>query len=104
MRLIRFVSAIVCCALGVQAAVSAQGTMTLAEALERARTRAPYLLAARARVEEARARLIGASVKFRDNPLVDVDAGPRLRPGSSGMDFPSAPRCGKPAWAASARS
>jgi cobalt-zinc-cadmium efflux system outer membrane protein len=83
MRIVPFVSAVVCCALGVQASAAAQGVVSLEDALARARARAPDVLAARARVEESRARLIGASVRFRDNPLIDVDAGPRLRPDSS---------------------
>src|SRR5690348_13352416 len=83
MRIVPFVSAVACCALGFPASAAAQSVITLEDALARARARAPDVLAARARVDESRARLIGASVRFRDNPLIDVDAGPRLRPDSS---------------------
>jgi outer membrane protein, heavy metal efflux system len=50
---------------------------TLEDVLAAARQRAPEILAARARVEESRGRLIGVSSRFRDNPSLDVDAGPR---------------------------
>ena len=55
----------------------AQVTHTLDEVLAQARLRAPEIVAARARVEESRGRLTGASRRFRDNPWLDVDAGPR---------------------------
>src|SRR5262245_41883046 len=50
------------------------------EALATARERAPVILAAKGRIEEARGRLAGALVRFRDNPLVELDAGPRFLP------------------------
>jgi len=56
--------------------VSAQESLTLEAALARARTHSPALLAARARVEEARARLRGAS-RPRDNPQLEGAAGRR---------------------------
>lgn len=55
-----------------------QATLTLEQALDMARTRAPVILAARARIEEARGRLKGASVLFQQNPSVEAEAGPRL--------------------------
>lgn len=55
----------------------AQETLTLEQALERARTRAPLILAAKARVDEARGRLTGASLLFQRNPEIDVAAGRR---------------------------
>jgi len=54
--------------------------LTLGAALDLARQRAPLILSAKGRVEEARGRLAGALVRFRDNPLVELDAGPRFIP------------------------
>jgi len=56
-------------------------TMTLEQALAMARERAPVLVSARARVDEASGRLRGASVLLRDNPVVEGWAGPRTTPG-----------------------
>ena len=53
-------------------------TLTLPQALEMARKRAPIVLSTRARIEEARGRLKGASVVFQQNPFIDVEAGPRI--------------------------
>ena len=52
--------------------------ISLRQALDLARQRAPVILSARARIEEARGRLAGAVVRFRDNPLLEFDAGPRF--------------------------
>jgi cobalt-zinc-cadmium efflux system outer membrane protein len=52
-------------------------TLTLDEALARAREQAPSVLVARARIEEARGRLAGARIRHRDNPTLDIGAGPR---------------------------
>jgi outer membrane protein, heavy metal efflux system len=57
--------------------VGQETTLTLDQALETARTRAPILLAARARIEEARSRLKGASLHFQQNPVIETEAGPR---------------------------
>jgi cobalt-zinc-cadmium efflux system outer membrane protein len=62
----------------VQSNAGAQSiSLSLEEALARAREQAPAVLIARARIEEARGRLIGARVRFRDNPTIDVGSGPR---------------------------
>jgi cobalt-zinc-cadmium efflux system outer membrane protein len=53
-------------------------TLTLDQTLDMARTRAPLILSARARIEEARGRLKGASVLFQQNPAIETEAGPRL--------------------------
>jgi cobalt-zinc-cadmium efflux system outer membrane protein len=53
-------------------------TLTFEQALDLARTRAPIVLAARARIAEARGRLKGASVLFQQNPSIEAEAGPRL--------------------------
>jgi len=58
--------------------------LTFPEALELARERSPLVLAARARVEEARGRLLGASIRMRGNPVIDVEAGRRS---AGGEDF-----------------
>lgn len=56
------------------------------QALERARRRAPLILAAQDRIDEARGRLLGARVLLRDNPVLEVSGGPRYRPGSDLID------------------
>ena len=53
-------------------------TLTFEQALDMARTRAPIVLSARARIEEARGRLKGASVLFQQNPSVETEVGPRI--------------------------
>ncbi|MEP7307679.1 MAG: TolC family protein [Acidobacteriota bacterium] len=58
-------------------AVAQSISLSLDDALARAREQAPVVLVARARIEEARGRLIGARVRFRDNPTIDVGMGPR---------------------------
>lgn len=59
-------------------AAAQQGvTITLNEALERARQSAPAVVAARMRIEEARARAAGAALRFSDNPTVEVETGRR---------------------------
>jgi cobalt-zinc-cadmium efflux system outer membrane protein len=60
--------------------------LTLDQALERARRRAPMILAAQDRIEEARGRLLGARVLLRDNPVLELSGGPRYRSGSDLMD------------------
>jgi outer membrane protein, heavy metal efflux system len=52
--------------------------LTLDQALNRARLRAPALLSARARIEEARGRLKGASLPLQNNPAVEGTLGPRF--------------------------
>lgn len=60
------------------ALVSAQeGALTLEQALDRARNRAPLILSAQDRIEEARGRLRGASVLFQNNPQLDGAVGRR---------------------------
>ena len=65
-----------CVAFGPSAAY-AQAPLTFEQALTMARDRAPRVVVARARIEEARGRLAGAQIRFRDNPVVDASAGPR---------------------------
>jgi outer membrane protein, heavy metal efflux system len=52
--------------------------LTLEQALNRARLKAPVLLSARARIEEARGRLKGASILLQANPAFEGTAGPRF--------------------------
>ena len=59
------------------APVSAQTVLTLSQVVARARSDAAAVIVARARVAEAEAALVGASVRFRSNPELDVAAGPR---------------------------
>ncbi len=62
----------------VQANAGAQSvSLSLEESLALAREQAPQVLIARARIEEARGRLAGARVRFRENPTFDVGTGPR---------------------------
>jgi cobalt-zinc-cadmium efflux system outer membrane protein len=51
--------------------------LTLEDALERARQSAPAVVAARMRIDEARGRVVGASLPFASNPTVEVEAGRR---------------------------
>jgi cobalt-zinc-cadmium efflux system outer membrane protein len=55
-----------------------QNVLTLDQALNRARLKAPALLSARARIEEARGRLKGSSILLQENPVVEGIVGPRL--------------------------
>lgn len=69
-----------------QAAGESQpSALTFEDTLERARQATPAIVAARMRVEEARARLVGASIPFTTNPTVDVEAG-RRSGGTSSTD------------------
>jgi len=57
-------------------ASQAQQPMTLDQALARARTRAPQILSAQDRIDEARSRLAGASILLQENPTIDGTVGP----------------------------
>jgi cobalt-zinc-cadmium efflux system outer membrane protein len=70
------------------AIAAAQGTvMTLAEVLTRAREQAPHIVSARLAMEEARGRLLGASVRFQANPEIDAALGNRNGPDARFTDF-----------------
>jgi len=56
---------------------AAQETLTLDSVLQRTRESAPVALAARARIEEARARRMGAGARLTEKPVVAASAGPR---------------------------
>jgi cobalt-zinc-cadmium efflux system outer membrane protein len=82
MRIFRKVVLVASLALTGPGIGTAQDPLTLEQALLRARDRTPSVLSARARIEEARARLGAASLLLRENPEVDAAAGRR----SSGED------------------
>ena len=69
-------TAVAVCLLSAAAAAQTQ-PLTLQDALELARRRAPAILIAKDRIAEARGRLKGASVLFQQNPQLDLAAGPR---------------------------
>jgi cobalt-zinc-cadmium efflux system outer membrane protein len=75
MRLFRKVTFAVSLALAGPIVSRAQESLTLEHALTRARERTSSVLSARARIEEARARLNAASLLFPENPEVDAAGG-----------------------------
>jgi cobalt-zinc-cadmium efflux system outer membrane protein len=79
--------AAVCAAICVQAAAASAQSLTLAEVLARARERAPQIVSARLELEEARAALAGASLRFQANPEIDAAIGPRRGSGAYFTDF-----------------
>jgi cobalt-zinc-cadmium efflux system outer membrane protein len=69
--------AVVAC-LCVATTVSGQSVhLSLSEALGRARDHSPAVLIALARIDESRARQVGARLRFRENPSLDIAIGPR---------------------------
>jgi cobalt-zinc-cadmium efflux system outer membrane protein len=83
MRVVIRVVAAWCCL-----AVPARGqiVLTMEEVATRARAQAAAVTVARARTAEAEAGLLDATARFRENPLVEVSAGPR-RGGNSTTDI-----------------
>jgi len=75
MRLFRRVTFVISLALAGPTVSRAQDSLTLEQALARARERTSSVLSARARIEEARARLGAASLLLSENPEVDAAAG-----------------------------
>jgi Cu/Ag efflux pump CusA len=73
-------------ALAASAPLSAREVLTLESAFQRARERAPAVLAAHARIDEARARRIGAGARQRENPSFMAAAGPRDGPEGETVD------------------
>lgn len=69
--------AAVACAVSTSAAQTRE--LTFEQALALARDRAPTVVAARAAIEEARGRAVGAAVLLRDNPVLDGAAGARFK-------------------------
>jgi outer membrane protein TolC len=66
---------------------AAQRTLTLSEALARAREQAPQIVSARLVMEEVRGRLLGASLQFQENPEIDGALGNRSGPERRFTDF-----------------
>src|SRR5689334_6901924 len=64
-----------------------QGSMTLEQVLTRARQRAPQILSAQDRIDEARGRLTGASIRLQENPTVELAAGPRFSRNGDTPDY-----------------
>ena len=62
-------------------------SITLDQALARARQRAPRVLAAQDQIREARGRLTGASVLLQENPVVETTAGPRYSATGDTTDY-----------------
>ena len=62
-------------------------SITLPEVLARAREQAPQIISARLAVEEARGRLLGASLRLQSNPEVDAALGNRNGPDTRFTDF-----------------
>ena len=79
------VCAVVCLHAGVAAAQSR--VMTLVEVLARARQQAPQIVSARLALEEARGRLVGASVRSQANPQIDFALGRRNGTATQFTDF-----------------
>ena len=72
------VAALALCATAWGGTASAQTTvLTLAAALSRAREQAPEVISARLAIDEARARLIGSTVRFGQNPELTAGLGNR---------------------------
>ena len=78
MRPLAFVAAAASLAVLCAPSRAEEGGLDLEQVLALARSRAPTLLAAEARIEEARGRQIGASVLLRDDPVVEASLGQRL--------------------------
>jgi cobalt-zinc-cadmium efflux system outer membrane protein len=79
------VCAIVCSSAN---AAAAQGrAMTLSDVLTRAREQAPQIVSARLTLEETRARLIGASLRFQHNPELEAWVGHRNGPTERFTDY-----------------
>jgi len=85
-RLIIAAGVVLLVALPVIAQQQQATALTLEDALERARQSAPAIVAARMRVEEARGRVLGASLPLSSNPTVELEAGKR-RGASSSTDY-----------------
>lgn len=69
-----------------RAGAAQERVLTLDQALQLARERAPGIAAARTRIDEARGRLTGASVLLRENPVLESSAGRRSFPGGDFVD------------------
>lgn len=82
-------AAAVCAAVYLHAgvAVAQSRILTLPDVLARAREQAPQIVSGRLALEETRARLVGASLRFQANPEIDAGLGSRRGPDSRFTDF-----------------
>lgn len=83
---------VLCSAVGIALCVAATASaqpvhLSLSETLARARDQAPAVLIARGRIEESRARLVGARLRYPENPSLDVSGGPRRKDGGTYADI-----------------
>lgn len=69
------------------ASAQQSAVLTIDQALARARTRAPQILAAEGRIAEARGRLTGASVLLQENPTIETAVGPRFSKNGDTVDY-----------------
>ena len=74
-------------AAGLPCELAAQETTSLGAVLARAREGAPAVLLARARAEEARGRLSGASARFQEGPEVSATVGPRWYTDDTSVEY-----------------
>jgi cobalt-zinc-cadmium efflux system outer membrane protein len=82
----RAVFATLVASLGLAPSARAQTILTYEETIARAREQSGSAVVARAHVEEVEAGLIDASVRFRDNPVIEGSAGPRAGNGERFTD------------------
>jgi cobalt-zinc-cadmium efflux system outer membrane protein len=72
-----FVAAVTALLCGVPSVARAQTALTLQDVIARARDQSGAVALARARAAEAEAAAVAAAVRYRDNPVLDLSAGPR---------------------------
>jgi outer membrane protein, heavy metal efflux system len=72
---------------GVATHADAQVVLTLEQTMARARQEAGSVLIGRARIAEAEADVLEASVRFRENPLIESDVGTRSAGGARYTDL-----------------
>jgi outer membrane protein, heavy metal efflux system len=77
MRIVRAVAVCATVCLHPDPARAQTRTLTFADVLTRAREQAPQIVSARLALEEARARLAGAALRFQRNPEIDAEIGSR---------------------------
>jgi outer membrane protein TolC len=70
-----------CLLIATGASVAQPTSLTFEQVAARVRDQAPRVLAARARIDEARGRLAGARQRLPENPVIEAAAGPRQMSG-----------------------
>lgn len=75
-----------CLLIATGASVAQSTSLTFEQVAARVRDQAPRVLAARARIDEARGRLVGARQWLPENPVIEAAAGPRRLPGERVTD------------------